>query len=382
MKTLFTLKDLKSIKPAGIRQKGFPKHSPRTIPFRKLWERLEWIEPESGPPVRVALDIGSTSVRSLMFEHAHDKIRLIDIRFVPCSVEPITNLAQELKRIFTEKFQDNVRVHTAVSGASTLVRYISMPHMSEKEFHQSMNYEAEKYIPYQISEVVVDSYLIGDGQDERGRKITKGILAVCKKDAIRAVIQACREAEAPLAIIDAPPLALINAFQFNYPESINEVVGLLHVGHSACNLSILLKGEPVFTREISFGGADITQALVKSLSSNAEQAEKRKLTFDWGSDSDIRPVIEQTLGFLGEEIKLSFNYFENHVAGAEAPSKVYVSGATSQLDHFQQILSEQLGTAVSEWDPLAKIEIDPKVDINRIARLKSGLAVCVGLALR
>ena len=103
MKTPFKLKDLGSFKPTvsglpGLRQKRFPKYSRRPIPFRKLWERLEWIEPESGPPVQVALDIGSTSVRSLMLEHTDDKIRLTDLRFVPCSSEPITNLAQELKR--------------------------------------------------------------------------------------------------------------------------------------------------------------------------------------------------------------------------------------------------------------------------------------------
>ncbi|MBI4431023.1 MAG: pilus assembly protein PilM [Candidatus Omnitrophica bacterium] len=363
-------------------QKKLRKYSRKSIPFRKILERLDWVTPEIGPPVRIGLDIGATSIRTVTMEHINGKARLIDLRFLPCSTEPISNLTQELKRIFTEKFEDNVEIHATVSGASTLVRYITMPQMSEKEFRQSMSYEAEKYIPYQISDVVVDSYLIGEDLDERGKKIIKGILAVCKRDAIKTVLQSCRDVEAPLTLVDAPPLAVINAFQFNYPDSLKETVGLLHIGQSACNLSILLKGEPVFTREISFGGADFTQAIVKGLSITTDQAEKRKLAFVWKNDTDIRPLIVEALGFLAQEIRLSFNYFENHVTKAEPPSKLYISGSSTQLDHFQELLAEQTGIPVSDWDPLAKIEVGHHIEASRVTRLKPGLAVCAGLALR
>lgn len=354
----------------------------KSIPFRKIFEKLEWVTPESGPPIRIGLDIGGTSIRTLTLEHTSAGVRLLDVRLLPCQGDPLANLTQDLKRIFTEKLDENVQVIAAVSGASTLVRYISMPKMSEKEFKQSMTYEAEKYIPYQINDVIVDSYLLGSDEDERGKKISKGILAVCKKDAVKAVIQACREVEAPLAIIDAPPLAVINAFQFNYPDASKQVIGLLYMGHNASTLSIIHKAEPVFTREISFGGTDITQSISKVTSLPIEQAEKKKMTFDWERDIALRSAIQETLGFLAQEIRLSFNYFENHVAGAEAPTKLYVTGSSTQLDHLMEVLAASLGIEVSDWDPFARIKIDQQVEASRIARLKSGLAVCAGLAIR
>ena len=363
------------------KKQGFARPK-KSIPFRKILERLEWVTPESGPPIRIGLDIGGTSIRTLTLEHSDVGVRLLDVRLLPCQGDPLANLTQDLKRIFTERLEDNVQVNAAVSGASTLVRYISMPKMSEKEFKQSMAYEAEKYIPYQINDVVVDSHLLGNDQDERGKKITKGILAVCKKEAVKAVIQACREVEAPLAIIDAPPLAIINAFQFNYPDAGKQVIGLLYMSHHASTLSIIHKGEPVFTREISFGGTDITQAISKVTSVSIEQAEKKKIAFDWERDADLRTTIKETLGFLSQEIRLSFNYFENHVSAAEAPTKLYVTGSSTQLDHLIEILASLLGIEVLDWDPFARVKIDPQVEASRVARLKSGLAVCTGLAVR
>lgn len=352
------------------------------IPFRSVWEKLGWIEPHSGPAKTIGLDIGLTSIRTVTVTRYIDRMELEEIRYFPVSGEPLKNLSIELQRAFQDKDFENTRVRAAISGASTLVRYITLPSMSEKELRSALPFEAEKYIPYQINEVVMGCHLLTNSKDEKGRKQIKGILAVCKKDAVNNLCQTCQTIGAPLAIIDAPPLAIINAFQFNVPETAEQVVALLHIGFNTSNLSILLKGEPVFTREISYGGTDVTQAIVKSTGLSPDEAEKRKINFNWERDKDLQATLEKSLRFLVQEVRLSFNYFENHVPGAEAPEKLFLSGAASRIDHLQELLQKELNTPADYWDPTKRLTIAPSVDRAALDKLKSGMIIGIGLAIR
>lgn len=355
----------------------------KEVPFRALWERIGWIQPQHGLLVIIGIDIGLTSIRTVsVARRSESEVELLDARYLAVSGEPLSKLAVELERILKGVSFENTRLNIAVSGASTLVRYITLPRMTEKELRSSMHFEAEKYIPYQISDVVLDFYLSGETQDERGKRLTKGILAVCKKDAVKLVADACQALGAPLAIVDAAPLAIINAFQFNYPEASLHVAALLHIGYNTSNLSILLKGEPVFTREISYGGADLTHALVKRLGLTPQEAEAKKNSFSWEKDTDLRTPIQESLKFLAQEVRLSFNYFENHVPGAEAPEKLYLSGSTSLLDNLGSVLQTELDTPAVRWDPTVQMTVGSNVKINDFEKMKAGMAIAVGLAIR
>lgn len=58
----------------------------------------------------------------------------------------------------------NIRGHhavSAVSGESIIVRYLQLPEMPECELKQALQWEAEEYIPFRLSEVNLDSQILG-----------------------------------------------------------------------------------------------------------------------------------------------------------------------------------------------------------------------------
>ena len=61
-------------------------------------------------------------------------------------IEVVKNLVESLK-VKTKN------VATSVSGHSVIIRKIQLPIMTEEEMEASIQWEAEQYIPFEISEV-------------------------------------------------------------------------------------------------------------------------------------------------------------------------------------------------------------------------------------
>ena len=68
--------------------------------------------------------------------------------------------------------------------------------------------------------------------------------------------------------------ALHNAFEINYPEAMNGVVGLVNIGHEVTNIYILDDGIPVLTRDIPVGTRRFREDLQRERGQSAEEAER------------------------------------------------------------------------------------------------------------
>ena len=58
---------------------------------------------------------------------------------------------------------------TAVSGHSVIVKKISLPTMTREELEESIRWEAEQYIPFDINEVNLDFQILEGGDAGRAR---------------------------------------------------------------------------------------------------------------------------------------------------------------------------------------------------------------------
>src|SRR4029079_6128267 len=48
------------------------------------------------------------------------------------------------------------KVVTSMSGQNVVVRYVPMPKMSDPELKQAIRFETDKYLPFDLDEVVLD----------------------------------------------------------------------------------------------------------------------------------------------------------------------------------------------------------------------------------
>ena len=77
-------------------------------------------------------------------------------------------------------------------------------------------------------------------------------------------------------VVDIDAFALQNSFEVNYEPDAGQTVALLNIGASVMNINIIRGGVPLFTRDVSVGGNQYTDALQKELDLNFDDAERLK----------------------------------------------------------------------------------------------------------
>ena len=144
--------------------------------------------------------------------------------------------------------------------------------MSAEELAESIRWEAEQYVPFDINDVNLD-YVVLDG----GAGDTMDVLLVAvKKDKISDYTSVITQAGKTPVLVDVDAFALQNAFEANYPIEPGRVVALVNIGASVTNVNVLSGANTIFWRDISFGGNQYTDAIQKQLSLSFDQAEALK----------------------------------------------------------------------------------------------------------
>ena len=166
-------------------------------------------------------------------------------------------------------------VAASLSGNAVIVKKISLPSMTEAELAESIYWEAEQYIPFDIQDVNLD-YQILDRGDVGGKSTMEVLLVAAKKEKIADYTGVIGQAGRVAVVIDVDAFALQNAYEVNYGTEPDAVVVLLNAGASATNINILHGDQSVFTRDISTGGNAYTEALQKELNLPFEQADELK----------------------------------------------------------------------------------------------------------
>ena len=148
--------------------------------------------------------------------------------------------------------------------------------MTPTELDESIYWEAEQYIPFDIQDVNLDYQILdpGTGPDSRGSMDV--LLVAAKKEKIGDYTGVIAQAGRTPVIVDVDAFALQNAYEVNYGLDPGEVVVLMNAGASAININILQGDQSVFTRDISMGGNAYTEAVQKELDLPFEAAEQMK----------------------------------------------------------------------------------------------------------
>ena len=320
----------------------------------------------------VGLDIGTSTIKLVELKFFKDTVELA--RF---NLEPIqADLTALLKRVAPSQ-----TINISVSGASTVIRYIDLPRMNENELKQALKFEVQKYIPFQINEVNLDSYILKEDLPDNKMLV---LVAAVKKEFINQRLKLIQEAGLKTNIVELDSLALINAFNFNYSKEDanikNKTIALLNIGASMSNLNILENGHPVLSRDIYIAGNNLTGKVQDTVGTDLKSAEELKPNIDKEELNKVVTAAESVLSDLSKEIRTSFDYYESQ--SASSLIRIFLSGGGSKFSGLKDTLAKLLGIEVEYWEPLRQISIADSINSEKIKALSSQLAVAVGLALR
>ncbi|HEY3043569.1 MAG TPA: type IV pilus assembly protein PilM, partial [Vicinamibacterales bacterium] len=258
------------------------------------------------------------------------------------------------------------------------------PVMTEAELAESIYWEAEQYIPFDIQDVNLDYQILDAGRGPDSKGTMDVLLVAAKKEKIADYMGVITQAGRTAVVVDVDAFALQNAYETNYGLEPRSVVVLLNAGASAININILAGEQSVFTRDISSGGNAYTEAVQKELNLPFESAEmlKKGDAVDGVSFDEVRPVLHAMTENVLLEIQKTFDFFKA-TASSDRIDRIVLSGGASRVDGFAQALEERFGAPVETFDPFRKIAFEAKrLGMNDPASIAPMAAVAVGLALR
>jgi type IV pilus assembly protein PilM len=295
-----------------------------------------------------------------------------------------TAVADAIKRLFENKAFKSKDVAASLSGNAVIVKKISLPVMTEAELSESIYWEAEQYIPFDIQDVNLDYQILdaGTGPDSKGTMDV--LLVAAKKEKIADYTGVIAQAGKTPVVVDVDAFALQNAYEMNYGNDPQAVVVLLNAGASAININIIQGDQSVFTRDIAMGGNAYTEAVQKELNLPFDTAEalKKGESVDGVTFEEVQPVLHAMTENVLLEIQKTFDFFKSSAA-TDKIDRVLLSGGASRVDGFQKALEERFATVIEPFNPFEKIAFDPgKLGVADADGVQTAAAVAVGLALR
>jgi type IV pilus assembly protein PilM len=340
----------------------------------------------------VGLDIGSSAVKAVELRPAGKGYKVVAFGSEPVPPDSIVDgaiidggaVADAIRRLFENRRFKTKHVAASLSGSAVIVKKISLPVMTEAELAESIYWEAEQYIPFDIQDVNLDHQILAQGVGDDSKGTMDVLLVAAKKEKIADYTGVITQAGRVPVIMDVDAFALQNAYEVNYGGDTGIVV-LMNVGASATNINILNGNQSLFTRDISIGGNAYTEAVQKELNLAFDSAEqlKKGRPVDGATGEEVRPVLHAMTENVLLEIQKTFDFFKA-TAVSDRIDRILLSGGASRVDGFAGALEERFGAPVEAFDPFRKIGFEPeKLGIDDPEGLvPTTAAVAVGLALR
>lgn len=290
-------------------------------------------------------------------------------------------VAELIRQLF--KTNNIKEQNVAISvGHSVIIKHnVNVDAMEEDQLHDTIHYEVEQYIPFDINDIDWDFHIIGESQTAANKM--EVILVAAKKELISNRVDLVHMAGLNPCIIDVDAFALQNIFEINYDPS-EESVALIDIGASNITLSILKDNTSVFTRDASLGCGQITQEIMSSLDCSFDEAEKIKQSeqSESISTSDLRGIKWTVVEDWSQEITRALDFFYS-TNPEDRIKRLVLSGGGALVKEVNNFLSQEVDAEVEVINPFKKLNINSdRVDRPLLEQMAPQTAICLGLALR
>lgn len=317
------------------------------------------------------IDIGTHSIKTIELEDRGGRLELIN-----CAITNIVggDIEKALKELLSRVKLSSNRVNISLSGPSVVVRYIEMPLMRHDELNGAIRFEAEKYIPFSINDSIIDFAPL-DKTNSGNQRI---LLVAAKKNDVNIALGFFKGAGLEVRAIDVDSFALLNAFKRKRAEEKTDAAcAIINAGERYCNMNIIIKDSIYFTRDLLWGGRDVTSRIKDVMGIGIDEAEELKKN-PGEKRAEVVSAISPALDKLVSQIRMSFDYFESQFG--KGVGMVYISGGSSYLFNIVDFLKDNLGVEVMMWDPFEGVKISSSV--KERDESPALFTVATGLALR
>jgi type IV pilus assembly protein PilM len=336
----------------------------------------------------VGCDVGSSSIKIVELKPLkNDEYQLLHAAIANLSPEAIVDgaimdsslVVEALSRLIADNSIKNPNFGGSLSGHSVIIKKIQLPLMTDAELAESIQWEAEQYIPFDINDVNLDYVVLessaGDTMDV--------LLVAVKKDRIADYTSVIVQAGRDPVLVDVDVFSLQNAFEANYSAE-GTTTALVNIGASVMNINVLHQGTSIFWRDVAFGGNQYTEAIQRELNLPREDAERLKLGERVGEHSlqQVMGVLNGVSEDLAAELQKTIDFFVA-TSSVDRIDRLLLAGGSAQVLNLDEVLKERFQVDVEVMNPFRNIRYsESDFDPEWINRHAPAMSVAVGLAVR
>ncbi len=342
----------------------------------------------------IGLDISSSAVK--MLELAPSEKNKGGFRVERYAIEPlpkdclidgkVTNIdavTGAIDRAWRRMGAGTRYVAMALPAAAVITKKIILPaDLREQEMEVQVESEANQYIPFALEEVNLDFQVLGPAPSSPDE--VEVLIAASRKEMVEDRVACAEGAGLKPLVMDIDAFASQAAFELvesQFPDGgLNQTIGLIDIGAQAMNVTMFRNHQPIYTREQSFGGYQLTQEIMRAYGMSGEEAEaaKRTNTLPENYESEILAPFLHTLGL---EVARALQFFFSATPYTQVDHLV-LAGGCSIIPTVGDAVFQQTQVDSVVANPFAQMEMSGKVRPKNLLADAPALMVACGLAMR
>lgn len=340
----------------------------------------------------LGIDISSSSVK--LVELGCN--RAGDLVLERCAIEPLERgwitdgnienfdeVAEAVRRVVRKSGSRTKNVALALPASAVITKKIILPGgLSERDLEAQVEAEANQYIPFSLDEVSLDFCVIGPSSTSVGD--VEVLIAASRKEKVSDRQGLAEAAGLKPAVMDvesyASRLAAGRVIETLPNQGVDAVVALFEVGAMTTSMQVLRNDEVLYERDQAFGGAQLTQLIVRQYGFSSDEAEAKKRSGDLPEDygnAVLSPFIES----MAQEIGRALQFFFTSTPYNKV-DHILVAGGSAALPGLTDAVTLQTSFACMVINPFDGMEMGASVQARKITREAPSYLTSTGLALR
>ena len=340
----------------------------------------------------LGLDISSSSVK--LVELSRDKAG--NLVLDRCAIEPLEHgwitdgnvekfdeVAEAVRRLVKKSGTRTKQVALALPASAVITKKIILPGgLTESELEIQVESEANQYIPFSLDEVSLDFCVVGPSATSSGD--VEVLIAASRKEKVQDREGLAEAAGLKPIVVDvesyASRLATARLIE-NFPnKGVGIIVALFEVGALTTSMQVIKNDEVLYERDLAFGGAQLTQLIVRQYGFSPEEAESKKRSGDLPEDYEsgvLKPFVESMAQEIGRALQFFFTSTPHHKV-----DYVMLAGGSSALPGLTESVTRHTTFASMSAYPFQGMTIGANVREKKMRSEAASYLTSCGLALR
>jgi len=340
----------------------------------------------------LGLDISSSSAKLVELGRDRDgNLVLEHCAIVPLergwitdgNIEKFDEVADAVRRLVKKAGTKTKNVAMALPPSAVITKKIILPSgMSDQELEVQVETEANQYIPFPLDEVSLDFCVLGPSASSAGD--IEVLIAASRREKVQDIQGLAEAAGLKPVIVDvesyASRLAAARLIGNLANKGVGSIVALFEVGALTTSMQVIRDEEVLYDRDQAFGGAQLTQLIVRQYGFSLEEAESKKRRGELPDDyaaTVLRPFVESMV----QEIARALQFFFTSTPHNKI-DYVMLAGGSAALSGLTAAVTKQTTFACTLVNPFEGMEMGSAVRLSKMTREAPSYLTACGLALR